>query len=647
MIKKIEKKTSTKKIILIDCFNTVLLRKCSAKMVIDRWIKEISRYLGIGNEDLNIVWHDSVERMKRISKGKDECTFEESCKEFYQRVYMIKDIAVTVEKFYHKALETMIDIETDMTAVNLEIIRFIEKEHIAGKKIYCVSDFYLPQNAVKEIFVRKKIDRFFENIYVSSDEGKRKSTGNLYKYILDELSCDVKEVIMIGDNLHSDYKIPVKNNISAVLYQCDKGVNSIIDEYVKKLRSIYRENNNLKLPYCNYGFSLYYFCQKLYQELKSSNIKNVFFFSREGKALKAMFEKYLSFVGEQHMAVMYLYVSRQATYLPSLNTIEKEQFTLLRNQYTTLSLRDFLKNLNLDSLIETTSIFSEYDIDSKINNFFDSELFLSVCKNKNFIEIYDKKRLCAKQQIKKYFSDMGVDRSLAIVDIGWKGSIQDNIYLIYDRKLSVMGYYYGLCGDVYINEHNRKKGIVFSDLPCRTNNFEVYSINYRMLERVLYADHGSCLSYKDGKPILENATVPELELYKFVQPMQDRIIDMFNEINQIEQEITFGDDSLFHHSLMIMHGLFCLDIHKERMYQMNFMDERQKMNFGNFEHGVPILKKQDTLKCIIKYIKGNRLEFLQKILMVLVKKRFYFIPKVLRKLSQYAFIKEYKWKKTN
>ena len=59
-------------------------------------------------------------------------------------------------------------------------------------------------------------------------------------------------------------------------------------EYQKKLDYIYRK----KEPFANYAFSLYYFVRELHKESLEKQITDIFFFSREGKFLKQLYDIY-------------------------------------------------------------------------------------------------------------------------------------------------------------------------------------------------------------------------------------------------------------------------------------------------------------------------------------------------------------------
>ena len=95
--------------------------------------------------------------------------------------------------------------------------------------------------------------------------------------------------------------------------------------------------------------------------------------------------------------------------------------------------------------------------------------------------------------IMKYLSGFTHDNNIFIVDIGWKGSIQDNISRIFGPRYFVHGYYYGLKNTTE-NKWNIKKGLMF-DMRKKEYDSFVYSYDYGMLENLFVADHGPVMKY--------------------------------------------------------------------------------------------------------------------------------------------------------
>lgn len=75
-----------------------------------------------------------------------------------------------------------------------------------NKKVICTSDMYLPEETIFSILKKNGYNNI-SKLYLSSTIKKTKSTGDLYKYVLDDLGIDASRMIHIGDNYQSDYEM--------------------------------------------------------------------------------------------------------------------------------------------------------------------------------------------------------------------------------------------------------------------------------------------------------------------------------------------------------------------------------------------------------------------------------------------------------
>jgi hypothetical protein len=115
-----------------------------------------------------------------------------------------------------------------------------------------------------------------------------------------------------------------------------------------------------------------------------------------------------------------------------------------------------------------------------------------------FREMYEEHRRIQRQNFLCYLGSFGVDfekNGLHLVDVGWKGSIQNNIYFTLEEVVHVHGYYLGLLSPSGLTEKNSKKGILFSDFKVLTPFVHVYNNNRSLFEMVLGASHGSADGY--------------------------------------------------------------------------------------------------------------------------------------------------------
>ena len=85
-----------------------------------------------------------------------------------------------------------------------KIIKILYDEAVRlGKHIVIVSDMCLTKDFLKTILWDNGYS-VFEKVYVSSETGHTKASGNMYQYVLNDFGCKAEEILHIGDNFVSD-----------------------------------------------------------------------------------------------------------------------------------------------------------------------------------------------------------------------------------------------------------------------------------------------------------------------------------------------------------------------------------------------------------------------------------------------------------
>ncbi|MNJ12099.1 hypothetical protein D3C77_62810 [compost metagenome] len=290
--------------------------------------------------------------------------------------------------------------------------------------------------------------------------------------------------------------------------------------------------------------TLLYWVSELHRKLIDNGVKQVFFLSREGQPLKRMFDSYCARVGAPVQS-RYLEVSRRSTLLPSLDALSEERFETLFRQYRCMSLLEFLSSLGLDEFCTELSALLGLTADEssqRHEEFPESDLFSHLKALPRFIAIYDEQRLSRRKAFWQYLSVLSegdVPENLVVVDVGWKGTIQDNLYALLSNGpaspvKSVTGYYIGLVAPGAASSLNRKHGLLFSSIAGRTPRFHVFNENRALFEILLAADHGSAASYQidaDGSPHAVHDTFHEQEMLEaLVFPVQRYIFSRYNQL---------------------------------------------------------------------------------------------------------------------
>lgn len=256
------------------------------------------------------------------------------------------------------------------------------------------------------------------------------------------------------------------------------------------------------------SISLFCWVERLYRALFEQGVTQVFFLSREGQPLLRMFEIYSERAGGG-LTSRYLEVSRRSTLLPSLAPLGEESFETLFRQYQRISLFEFLASLGLEA--QTQSIAQALGLPDgaearREEHFPTSPTFMTLKILPQFQALYESERIARRRAFIAYLSELSggaLPARLVIVDVGWKGTIQDNLFALLCHKgdtpvHAITGYYVGLVAEGAAGPRNDKYGLLFSSVGAPSPKFRVFNENRALFEVVLAADHGSIVSYEIG-----------------------------------------------------------------------------------------------------------------------------------------------------
>lgn len=290
--------------------------------------------------------------------------------------------------------------------------------------------------------------------------------------------------------------------------------------------------------------TLLYFIARLHDALIEQGVRQVYFLSREGQPLKRMFDLYQNRVSGD-ITSHYLEVSRRSTLLPSLEPLVEEGFETLFRQYRCISLFEFLSSLGLEAQVRSIALelgLREGAEVTREEDFPTSQTFSALKALPLFQDLYESERLARRRAFITYLEELSggtLPARLYIVDVGWKGTIQDNLFALLCRKgdtrvHAVTGYYIGLVAAGAASPNNDKYGLLFSSVGTTSPKFRVFNENRALFEVVLAADHGSIVTYKATSDGRAKAIRGEFEegqmLAREVLPVQRQLFEDFGLI---------------------------------------------------------------------------------------------------------------------
>lgn len=106
------------------------------------------------------------------------------------------------------------DTETTVALPDPEAVGILKKLSSSGSRVAIVSDMYLPINVLEDILSKCCIP--YDNLYVSSEHGESKHFGGLFRIVSEETGAPFHRMSHIGDNIHSDFRIPRSLGIDAM-----------------------------------------------------------------------------------------------------------------------------------------------------------------------------------------------------------------------------------------------------------------------------------------------------------------------------------------------------------------------------------------------------------------------------------------------
>lgn len=321
-----------------------------------------------------------------------------------------------------------VSIEKDVILKNEKLWRIYEYCKKEGKHVIITSDMYLSKEVILSILKKSGVTQY-EKIYLSSEIKKKKSTGGLYQYILEDLNISPGELCHIGDNFGSDYKMAKRNNIKAFLWYKKKqscaaywkcmGNDYALERVLQSFVNCGREKIGTpfeKLGFDVMGILLYGFCVWLNDKVK--NHQRICFLARDAHIIQ---KAYLYLYPEDEEKVSYLHLSRKSVKKPYLSICEKaeEVWSLYSGLENRVAYDDIFKDLDFESYIPQ----NEREIFKKPACY--SEFTSGIVKERLEVAVKQAQEQNKKQRelFLEYLEQEGICGKAAFVDVGWKGTI--------------------------------------------------------------------------------------------------------------------------------------------------------------------------------------------------------------------------------
>jgi FMN phosphatase YigB (HAD superfamily) len=347
-----------------------------------------------------------------------------------------------------------------------------------------VSDFYMGKPHLVELLESVGLAHCFDEGYVSCDVGLNKRSGRLFGHVLETEGVATGQVNHWGDNHHSDVNMPRSIGIKSHHYVPEAEHAARVSREQRfhdreaVLRGLMRSEGSKgddvqaiasRCAPLFIGFLLF-----VQEQIVRQGLERVYFFTREGEFFLRIYETLRAqspFVGRLPKGEL-LEVSRIATFGPSVQELTATEMMRVWNLYSTQSPRAMLKTLDLP--IDTFGHFfidRGMELDTPIQYPWQDGRMIALFENKEFRSQAEDVLKSRREMFLTYCAQRGLDSSVrrcAVVDIGWRGTIQDNVACMMPRT-HFSGFYLGLSRVLNTQPANTSKHAFGPDLNVLEN----------------------------------------------------------------------------------------------------------------------------------------------------------------------------------
>lgn len=207
------------KYIFVDYFDTTCFRHIHSFQIYHQWAK----CMLVKIPELEEIPLDEIVDLRHrahhiVGEKYEEAPYCQTMEMLYDLLGKRVKLLMDRQSFVEASLNIDISVEIGCQYVNQKIIKMLRKEKAKGKKVFLVSDFYLPGSAYNDFLVNIQCQDLFDKVYISESCNHTKASGSLYRYILEENHIKASEVVMIGDSKHADVRMAKAQGLGAIWY---------------------------------------------------------------------------------------------------------------------------------------------------------------------------------------------------------------------------------------------------------------------------------------------------------------------------------------------------------------------------------------------------------------------------------------------
>ncbi|HBT96813.1 MAG TPA: hypothetical protein DEB25_03815 [Desulfobulbaceae bacterium] len=353
-------------------------------------------------------------------------------------------------------------LENQMLVPRALLVDWLKELAGQGKRIFVISDVYLPASHLEKLVAHAGFADSVEAVISSADTFLAKASGAAWPMLAKKFGLVPGSWLHVGDNPVSDGLRPAEFGIEALVIQdwrekFRKGMarrywhygqgrpfwrGRALQQLMLPLEAENRSQPPLFVEGCNFLAPLIGgFLQRVAERCQALGIRRLFFLSREGYLFQQFWQKILPalFPAGNVPEVKYLYVSRMALAgaACAYEGLKRSNLDIAFLPTGNRDFRDICRIFSLD-VTELTPHLGRYKLtpetclSPKHDGYLPEHqvLFSELLEDDDFQAEVRRQSAAANTALLRYLEDMGffADRRVALVDIGWLGTIQRYLY---------------------------------------------------------------------------------------------------------------------------------------------------------------------------------------------------------------------------
>lgn len=461
-------------VLSLDVWDTILRRHCHPDAI---KLHTAQATIALAGERLDHRWHDAwdlftlrreiegeIGREAQAAGNDDEYEIEDVLRRLLQRCLHDDTLAAELAP---RLVELEIRQELAVTYADPQLLKLVAAK--APRRLVAVSDFYMSAARLGRILAAKVPELAFERLFVSCDLGVNKRSGRLFHRVAEELGTPVEQILHIGDNPAVDVTQARAQGLTAIhfVHEDEEKLRAEKNRHFARreerrhdLDELAQVTAPLEKPEDGSAATALYnlgvrhaqvfagFAAFIQAEARRRGVESVFFMTREGVFFQQVYDALQTVApfAAQATGSRLIEVSRIATFVGSLRTLSADELMRIWSLYSHQSMQALLRTLDLDAA-PFAAVVQRHGLalDEVVSYPWQDARVLALLADPAFRDPIEAHRDDRRALLLEYLGQQGFLGSgpRMTVDIGWRGSIQDNLALLLPET-PIHGLYLGL-----------------------------------------------------------------------------------------------------------------------------------------------------------------------------------------------------------